>query len=110
MIYDSGTESDVLQSSFQRALHRDEAVRLITNPSAGPLFGDESASEDLATGAIYVLRSKSENPTVPVNREVLHKIGMTEGKVEARVVNASLEATFYLPTWRWLRHISSIQR
>jgi hypothetical protein len=96
VIYDNGTESDVLQRSFQRALHRDEAARLITNPSAGPLFGDESATEDLATGTIYVLRSKSENPIVAANREVLHKIGVTGGKVETRLVNASLEATFLL--------------
>ena len=41
VIYDNGTESDVLQRSFQRALHRDAAARLITNPAAGPLFGDE---------------------------------------------------------------------
>jgi hypothetical protein len=96
VIYDNGTESDVLQRSFQRALHRDEAARLITNPSAGPLFGDESATEDLATGTIYVLRSKSENPIVAANREVLHKIGVTGGRVETRLVNASLEATFLL--------------
>lgn len=90
VIYDNGTESDVLQRSFQRALHRDEAARLITNPSAGPLFGDESATEDLATGTIYVLRSKSENPIVAANREVLHKIGVTGGKVETRLLNATV--------------------
>jgi hypothetical protein len=35
VIYDNGTESDVLQRSLQRALHRDEAARLITNPTWG---------------------------------------------------------------------------
>jgi hypothetical protein len=96
VICDNGTESDVLQRSFQRALHRDEVARLVTNPSAGPLFGDESAIQDLATGTIYVLRSKSENPIVATNREILHKIGVTGGKVKTRLVNASLEATFLL--------------
>lgn len=96
VIYDNGTESDVLQRSFQRALHRDATARLITNPSAGPLFGDEPEQDDLATGTIYVLRSKSDNPVVAANRDVLHKIGVTGGKVETRLANASLDATFLL--------------
>ena len=96
VIYDNGTESDVLQRSFQRALHRDTAARLITNPSAGPLFGDEPEAEDLASGTIYVLRSKSDNPVVATNRDVLHKIGVTGGKVEARLGNAALDPTFLL--------------
>jgi hypothetical protein len=96
VIYDNGTESDVLQRSFQRALHRDETARLITNPSAGPLFGDEPVTDDLASGIIYVLRSKSENPVVVANRDVLHKIGVTGGKIETRIANAALEPTFLL--------------
>jgi hypothetical protein len=96
VIYDNGTESDVLQRSFQRALHRDAAARLITNPSAGPLFSDEAEDTDLASGTIYVLRSKSDNPVVAANRDVLHKIGVTGGKVETRIANASLDPTFLL--------------
>lgn len=38
VIYDNGTESDILLRSLQRALHRDEAGRRITDPLAGPLF------------------------------------------------------------------------
>jgi hypothetical protein len=96
VIYDNGTESDVLQRSFQRALHRDAAARLVTNPSAGPLFGGEPEDDDLTTGTIYVLRSKSDNPVVAANRDVLHKIGVTGSKVETRLANASLDATFLL--------------
>jgi hypothetical protein len=96
VIYDNGTESDVLQRSFQRALHRDETARLITNPSAGPLFADEPEGDDLASGTIYVLRSKSDNPVFAANRDVLHKIGVTGGKVETRLANASLDPTFLL--------------
>lgn len=96
VIYDNGTESDVLQRSFQRALYRDVAARLITNPSAGPLFSDEPADDDLASGTIYVLRSKSDNPMVAANRDVLHKIGVTGGKVGTRLANASLDPTFLL--------------
>jgi hypothetical protein len=96
VIYDNATESDVLQRSFQRALHRDESARLVTNPSAGPLFGDEPEADDLASGTIYVLRSKSDNPTVVANQEILHKIGVTGGSVERRVDNARLDPTFLL--------------
>jgi T5orf172 domain len=95
-IYDNGTESDVLQRSFQRALHRDESARLITNPSVGPLFGDEPEADDLASGTIYVLRSKSEHPAIAANRDVLHKIGVTGGSVERRIDNAKLDPTFLL--------------
>lgn len=96
VIYDNGTESNLLMRSFQRALHRDEAGRLITNPSLGPLFAEETTEDDLASGTIYVLRSKSEHPIVTANREILHKIGVTGGKIEARIGNAKLDPTFLM--------------
>jgi len=96
VIYDNGTESSLLMRSFQRALHRDEAGRLITNPATGPLFSDEPSGDDLASGTIYVLRSESDHPAVAANREVLHKIGVTGGKIETRIANASLDPTFLL--------------
>ena len=96
-IYDNGTESDVLQRSFQRALHRDAAARLITNTSAGPLFSDETSDDDQESGTIYVLRSKSDLPVVDANRDVLHKIGVTgRTNVAARFANAKNEPTFLL--------------
>lgn len=97
VIYDNGTESDVLQRSFQRALHRDETARLIAYPSAGPLFSDEASADDQESGTIYVLRSKSDLPVVASNREVLHKIGVTgQSNVAARFANAKNDATFLL--------------
>ncbi len=97
VIYDNGTESDVLQRSFQRALYRDEAARLITNPSAGPLFGNEAADDDQQSGTIYVVRSKSDLPLVAAHRDVLHKIGVTgQEKVAKRFADAKNDATFLL--------------
>lgn len=98
VIYDNGTESNPLARSFQRSLYPDKenAGRIITNPDAGPLFADEQDADDLASGTIYVLRSKSDNPIVAANREVLHKIGVTGGRVETRIVNANLDPTFLL--------------
>ena len=98
VIYDNGTESNPLARSFQRSLYpdKDNAGRIITTPDAGPLFAEEHDADDLASGTIYVLRSKSDNPIVAANREVLHKIGVTGGRVETRIVNASLDPTFLL--------------
>lgn len=96
VIYANGTESNLLMRSFQRALHRDEAGRLITNPSAGPLFSQEPAGDDLASGTIYVLRSKSDHPVVAANHDLLHKIGVTGGKIETRLANAKLDPTFLM--------------
>lgn len=96
VIFDNGTESNMLMRSLQRALHKDEAGRRITDSSAGPLFADHTADGDEASGTIYVLRSKSDLPTVKENRNVLHKIGVTSGKVERRIANAKIDATFLL--------------
>lgn len=96
VIYDNGTESDVLLRSLQRALHRDGTGRAISDPNAGPLFSGEAEEGDQASGTIYVLRSKSENPVVAANRDVLHKIGVTGGNVERRLFNAKLDPTFLL--------------
>lgn len=96
VIYDNGTESNLLVRSFQRALHRDTAGRIITNPEAGPLFAEEPADDDLASGTIYVLRSKSDHPVVAANREVLHKIGVTGSRIETRLANAKLDPTFLM--------------
>jgi hypothetical protein len=96
VIYDNGTESDVLLRSFQRAFYRDDAARVISNPEIGPLFVDEPAEDDSKTGTIYVLRSRSDNAVVAANRDILHKIGVTGMKIETRVASASLDPTFLL--------------
>ncbi|HCE24049.1 MAG TPA: hypothetical protein DF282_16275, partial [Hyphomonas sp.] len=60
------------------------------------LFADHTADGDEASGTIYVLRSKSDLPIVKEHRNVLHKIGVTSGKVERRIANAKIDATFLL--------------
>lgn len=97
VVYDNGTESDVLQRSFQRALYRDEAARLVTNPSAGPLFSDEASDDDQGAGTVYVVRSRSALPVVAANREVLHKIGVSgRSNLAARFASAKDDPTFLL--------------
>jgi hypothetical protein len=96
VIYDNATESNVLARSFQKALYRDDAGRRITNPSAGPLFGDAAEGDDLESGTIYVLRSKSNLPEVAKHRDLIHKIGVTGGLVEARITQAAQDPTYLL--------------
>jgi hypothetical protein len=96
VIYDNGTESNVLQRSLQRALHRDAAARLITDSNAGPLFSETWEEDDTESGTIYVLRSLSSHPFVAEHRELIHKIGVTGGKIETRIANAAHDATYLL--------------
>lgn len=95
-IYSNGTESNILLRSLQRALYKDETGRRITEPTAGPLFAEETDEDDLASGTIYVLRSKSDHPVISENRALIHKIGVTGGSVDKRIANAKFDATFLL--------------
>lgn len=96
VIYSNATESDMLLRSLQRALYKDEAGRRITEPSAGPLFKSEADDDDTESGTIYVLRSNSTHPVVAEHREVLHKIGVTGGSIEARLAGVEKDATYLL--------------
>lgn len=96
VVFDNGTESKMLMRSLQRALNSDEAGRRITEPLAGPLFSDAPEEGDDTTGAIYVLRSRSDNPTVAANRDLVHKIGVTTMSVEKRIAGAHLQPTFLM--------------
>jgi hypothetical protein len=96
VIFDNGTQSNLLMRSLQRALNKDEAGRRITDPGAGPLFSGSQTEEDQASGTIYVLRSKSDNPIVVANRDLVHKIGVTNMDVSQRIAGARLQPTFLM--------------
>ncbi len=96
VIYDNGTESDLLLRSLQRALNRDNVSRRVTDPTLGPLFSDQEEIDDQTVGYVYVLRSKSDNAFIAENRKVIHKIGITKGSVTQRVANAVKDPTYLL--------------
>jgi hypothetical protein len=96
VIFDNGTESNLLMRSLQKALQQDPAGRRIVEPSAGPLFSDQNEEGDEASGIVYVLRSKSDHPVVAEHRDVLHKIGVTGGDIARRLANAKLDPTFLM--------------
>ena len=96
VIYSNGTESNLLRRSLQRALYKDDAGRRLTDPNTGPLFSEIWGDDDIESGTIYVLRSLSNHPFVAQHRELVHKIGVTGGKVETRICDAAQDPTYLL--------------
>lgn len=94
VIYDNATENDLLMRSFQKALYRDEAPRRLRKSEVGPLFSGEWEDGDVQSGTIYVLRSLSDEPLIAQHRLVIHKIGVTGGKVETRIADAENDPTY----------------
>jgi hypothetical protein len=84
VIFDNGTESNLLMSSLVRRLYEDKDSRRIGIADAGPLFNGAR------TGFVYVLRSLSEKPEV----QGLLKVGTTSGAVEDRIAHAETQSTF----------------
>ncbi len=95
VVYSNGMESNLLLRSFGAALYKDKSARAIVPKDSGPLFVEED-SPLYKTGIVYVLRSKSEEPSIAKHREYLHKIGVTTSDVKKRVANASKDATYLL--------------
>jgi len=108
VVYDNGTESNLLLRSMQKALWRDPAGRRIMQvghdphplfsdgkDEEGPIFVDQN-QEDETTGFLYVLRSNAKHPFVVENRSLLHKIGFTRGELEDRFSGAANEPTFLM--------------
>ena len=77
VIFDNGTESNMLMRSLQRALHKDEAGRRITDPVAGPLFSGEPAEDDQAAARSMCCEA---NPTIRWSQRTGtdYKIGVTK--------------------------------
>jgi hypothetical protein len=96
VVFDNGTESNLLMRSLQKALTSDNAGRRISEPIAGPLFADHPEEGDEASGTIYVLRSKSDHPLIVQHRDLVHKIGVTTMEVKQRIARAALDPTFLM--------------
>ena len=96
VIFDNGVESNQLMRSLQKRLWEDEAGRRISDVSYGPLFDGVADNDDLASGIIYVLRSKLDHPVINQSRDVIHKIGVTGGDVKKRIGNAKTDPTYLM--------------
>jgi hypothetical protein len=99
VVFDNRTESDLLLRSLSRSLYPDgntSVGRRLLRKDDGPLFGDLAEPDDIESGTIYVLRSHSTHPFVKEHRELIHKIGVTGGRVETRIAGAAKDATYLL--------------
>lgn len=98
VIFDNGTESEMLIRSLQRSMSReaDANGRRIGPLLAPPLFAGTMEEGDLASGTVYVLRSRSEHPFIAQNRGLIHKIGITSGDPKVRIAGAKKDPTYLL--------------
>lgn len=97
LLFANGTESNLLLRSLQRAFYDDPSARRLVSPETGQLsFGGELEADDVESGTIYVLRSDSDHPYVKQHRDLIHKVGVTGGKVETRIANAEIDSTYLL--------------
>lgn len=99
VIFDNHTEADLLLRSLSRSLYPDGDTpvgRRLLKVDTGPLFSGTAEQDDIETGIIYVLRSQSNHPFVIEHRELIHKIGVTGGKVSNRIAAAENDSTYLL--------------
>lgn len=94
LIYENGTESDILLRSLARELYRDG--RRVTEHDDKLLANFENIDEeDMISGYIYVLSSLSANPAISGIRN-LYKIGFSAQRVEDRIRNAASDPTYLM--------------
>ncbi len=93
-IFENGTESNMLKRSVEKILYANGQVVTENEDGVAATFA-AIAEEDLQTGFIYVLKSKSTNSAI---RQIanLYKIGFSKTEVEERIKNAKEEPTFLM--------------
>jgi hypothetical protein len=98
IIFENGTESNMLYRSIYKQLLKDGKSVSETNDENLAMF-DRNLSglneEDKATGYIYILQSLSENHDIR-NVNNLYKIGYATTSVEKRIANAAKEPTYLM--------------
>jgi hypothetical protein len=95
-IFENGTYSNMLFRSLGKQIQKDG--KLITNTyeaTENELFVNANLvmEEDVQTGWIYVLKSKSTNPKIASISD-LYKIGFSSTPINERIKNAANEATY----------------
>jgi len=93
-VFENGTASNLLFRSLGKALYKNgqTVTELLSNTD---LFIQAITPEDVEAGFIYVLKSKSSNPSVKAVPN-LYKIGFTTVSVEERTKNAHKEPTYLM--------------
>ncbi len=102
VIFDNGTENNMLLRSLQKGLLKDEAGRRISEPIAGAFLGDWKEEGEVPRAIVYVLRSNSTDPEIVAIRDVLHKIGVTTTDIRKRLGGAHLQPTYLMASIEWV--------
>lgn len=93
VIYENGTESNLLLRSLSRALYKDKRGKRVLDHRQDVDRMKGLSHRDHPTGTLYVLRSLREDKVIR-ERHNLYKIGLTTGSVEDRIRNAEREPTY----------------
>lgn len=97
LIFENGTESNMLRRSLGRALYMDETGRRILqdrDEALAQAFQDIRVTHrDRRTGFIYIVKTLSQNPVLKQFPH-LYKIGYTEQSVDERIRNAERDIAF----------------
>lgn len=90
LVFENGTESNMLLRSLSTALSKDDSGRIVI-PATKVAVDDDDAS----SGFIYVLSSLSQKPDLAsINN--LFKIGYSTTPIEKRIANAENEVTYLM--------------
>lgn len=95
-IFENGTISNMLFRSLGKAIYKNGKIVTNTEERIYNQLQENFNSvqeEDVPSGWIYVLKSKSEKPEIK-SLENLYKIGFSKNPVQERIKNASKEATY----------------
>lgn len=97
LIFENGTESNMLRRSLASALYKDETGKRILRDRDDALseaFQDiRLTHRDRRTGVIYIVKTLSQNQALKQFRH-LYKIGYTELTVDERLRNAERDIAF----------------
>jgi hypothetical protein len=93
VVFDNGTESNLLLRSLARALYKDETGRRILRPDSTFDSMQGITHHDMRTGVIYILRSLSKDAALRGIRN-LYKIGYTEKELDKRITGAERQQTY----------------
>ncbi|MGQ4687696.1 GIY-YIG nuclease family protein [Klebsiella aerogenes] len=90
LIFENGTEMNMLYQSLTHGLVRDKEGRKVQ------LNGQKLIPSDVSvpSGLVYILATKSKDAALIPYKQNLYKIGFTETTVEQRIKNAEKDRTF----------------
>lgn len=95
-VFENGTISNMLFRSLGKAIQKNGKIVTNTDERMYDQLQENFNSvreEDVQSGWIYILKSKSEKPEIK-NLENLYKIGFSKYPVQERIKNATKEATY----------------